>query len=169
MPVTITQDDICQLTRSIWESTLNLEVRPLTGPVFPRQRGRCFTGAVAICGAWNGEVLLECSEELMRIVARIMFAPDSGEPTHDDTRDAMGEISNITAGNFKSLLGGRCHVSLPRITDRTNERDELAPQNCEIASQAFECQGESFVVTLIANPDNHEGAVPKTTTVPTGS
>jgi CheY-specific phosphatase CheX len=144
----ITQDDICQLTCAIWESTLGLEVRPIPGPGLSERQACILIGRVQITGAWLGTVLLECSEELAQEVARIMFHLDSEEPTPEEVRDALAEITNITAGNFKSLAGGHCHLSVPQVTGRVLDQPTV-PGEVVISRQAFACQGELFVVTVL--------------------
>jgi chemotaxis protein CheX len=147
--MTIRHIDLCQLTRAIWESTLGLEVRPVPGPGLSEQQAGIVTGRVQVTGAWQGTVLLECSEELAMKVARAMFGLDSDEPTSEEARDAIAEITNVTAGNFKSLVCGRCHLSIPQVT-RGVPDPPIAPSNIVISRQTFACQGEPFVVTVLA-------------------
>jgi chemotaxis protein CheX len=146
--MTITQNDLHELTRAIWESTLGLEVRAIAEASFSEPGAHLVVGRVQITGAWLGAVLLECSEELAKDVARIMFSLDSGEPTPEEVRDALAEITNITAGNFKSLVGGQCHLSIPQVIDHVQQQP-AAPKDVAIARQAFDCQGERFVVTIL--------------------
>ena len=147
MDMTITSNDLCQFTRLIWESTLGLEVRPITGPSLAEQQAGIVTGRVQITGAWLGTVLLECSEKLAKKVARIMFDLDSKEPTPEEIRDALAEMTNMAAGNFKPLAGGHCDLSLPQVTERAKDLSRAAA-SAVISRQAFDCQGELFVVTL---------------------
>jgi chemotaxis protein CheX len=146
--MTITQNDLCQLTGAIWESTLGLEVRPIPGLGLSEQEGGIVTARVPITGAWRGAVLLECSEELAKKVARTMFGLDSEEPTSEEVRDALAEITHVTAGNFKSLVCGHCHLSMPQVSDRVPDPPTV-PGEVVIARQAFVCQGELFVVTIL--------------------
>ena len=151
--MTITYIDLCQLTRAIWESTLGLEVQPIPGPGLSEQQAGIVTGRVQITGAWLGAVLLECSEELAKKAAHAMFGLDSNEPTPEEVRDALAEITNVTAGNFKSLVCGHCHLSMPQVT-RGVVDPLIAPHNVVISRQAFACQGEPFVVTVLAGQAN---------------
>lgn len=156
--MTITQHDICQVTRTVWESTLNLDIQPVAGPERAQPGEPLLAGMVQICGDREGKVTLECSRELARIVARIMFHPDSGEPTRDEIRDALGEITNITAGNFKSLLGGHCRMSLPEVTGHVHGRQEPVFGNAIVSRQVFECGGQPFAVTFAEKLDHHHYA-----------
>jgi chemotaxis protein CheX len=151
--MTITQNDVCQLTCAIWESTLGLEVRPVSGPCLSEQEGGIVTAKVQITGAWRGAVLLACSEELAKKVARVMFGLDSEEPTSEEVRDALAEITHVTAGNFKSLVSGHCHLAMPQVTDRALD-PPIAPGEAVTSHQAFACQGELFVVTILEGQAN---------------
>jgi chemotaxis protein CheX len=144
----IPQSDIFQLSQFIWESTLGLEVRPIAASGFSAPGGRLVAGKVQITGAWLGAVILECSEELAKDVARIMFGLNSEEPTSEEIRDAVAEIANITAGNFKSLVGGQCHLLMPQVTHHVQEQLPSS-EDVAIYRQAFDCQGEPFVVTIL--------------------
>lgn len=147
--MTITHIDLRQLTRAIWESTLGLEVWPTPGPGLTKRQGGVLTGRVQITGAWLGAVLLECTEELAKKVAHAMFGLNSDEPTPEEVRDALAEITNVTAGNFKSLVCGHCQLSIPQVTKGIVDPPTV-PRNMVISRQAFECQGEPFVVTVLA-------------------
>jgi len=151
--MTIRHIDLCQLTREIWESTLGLEVRPIPGSGLLVQRVGTVTARVQITGAWLGTVLLQCSGRLAKKVARVMFGLDSEEPTSEMVRDALAEITNVTAGNFKSLVGGHCHLSMPQVAGRVLD-PPIAPNNIVISRQAFTCQGELFVVTILEGQAN---------------
>ena len=146
--MTITQNDLCQLTRAIWESTLGLGVRPIPGAGLSEQEAGMVTGSVQIIGAWLGTVLLQCSEKLAKKVARIMFGLDSEEPTPEEVRDALAEITNVTAGNLKSLMCGQCRLSTPQVTERVLD-PPIAPNDFMICRQAFVCESDLFVVTLL--------------------
>jgi hypothetical protein len=158
MDMTITQDDLCQLTCAIWESTLGLAVRPIPGPGLSEQPASIVTAGVQISGAWLGTVLLECSEELAKKVARLMFGLDSEEPTREEVRDALAEITHVTAGNFKSLVCGNCHLSMAQVSDTVLE-PAPAPEGAVISRQAFACQDELFVVTILAGQANLHGSL----------
>jgi len=146
--MTITSDDLCRLTRAIWESTLDLVVLPIPEPSRPERRASMVTGSIQIVGTWLGTVLLECSEKLAKQVARAMFGLDGEEPTAEEVRDALAEITNVTAGNLKSLLSGQCQMSTPEVKECGLD-GPLRPDKIVITRQAFSCQGELLFVTLL--------------------
>jgi chemotaxis protein CheX len=154
----ITENDIRQLTCSIWESTLGLAVEPIPGPGLSQPEAGMVTARVQITGAWLGAVLLECSQELAKKVARAMFGLDSQEPTTEEVRDALAEITHVTAGNFKSLLCGRCHLSMPQVSERVLD-PPIAPEEAVLARLAFDCRGERFVVTILESQAREGGSL----------
>jgi hypothetical protein len=97
--------------------------------------------------------MLQCSKELAKKVARAMFGLDSEEPTADEVRDALAEITHVTAGNLKSLVCGRCHLSMPQVSERVPEPPRAAEETV-MSCQVFDCQGELFVVTILEGPAN---------------
>jgi chemotaxis protein CheX len=156
--MTITQNDICQLTCAIWQSTLGLEVRPISGPSLLEQRACIVMARVPISGAWQGAVLLQCSEKLAKKVARAMFGLDVEEPSSDEVRDALAEITHVTAGNLKSLVCGNCRLSTPQVTERALD-SPIATEEGVVSRQAFDCQGELFVVAILAREADHRGSL----------
>jgi CheY-specific phosphatase CheX len=146
--MTITNDVLCQFTRAIWESTLGLEVQPIPGLSPAEEKACTLIGKVQIVGAWRRAVCLECTEELAGKVARAMFGLDAQEPTPDEIRDALAEITNVTAGNLKSLGSTHCQLSTPQVDERAKDPPGM-PESSVLSRQAFICQGEPFVVKLI--------------------
>ncbi len=71
-------------------------------------------GRVAFSGAWNGAVLVRCSLEQARQWAKkLMSTPD---PNEDDLREAVAELTNMVAGNFKALLPPKNVLGLPDVS-----------------------------------------------------
>jgi hypothetical protein len=154
----ITENDICQLTCSIWESTLGLAVQPIPGSGLLQREAGIVTARVQITGAWRGAVLLECSQELAKKVARAMFGLDSEEPSSEEVRDALAEITHVTAGNFKALVCGNCNLSMPQVSERVLD-PPIAPEEAVLARLAFDCRGEPFVVTILEGQARGHGSL----------
>jgi CheY-specific phosphatase CheX len=145
--MTITSDDLCKFTRAIWESTLGLEVQPTAGLTPAEERDCTLIGKVQITGTRQRTVSLKCTQALGGRVARAMFGLNSQKPTSEEMRDAWAEITNVTAGNLKSLGCGHCQLSTPQVAEREQDLPET-PQSSVLARQAFVCEGEPFVVKL---------------------
>jgi len=156
--MTITNDDLCQFTRAIWESTLGLIVLPVPEPGVPERPAGMVTGRVQILGTWPATVLVECSGKLAKQVARAMFGLDAREPSAEEVLDALAEITNVTAGNLKSLLGWECELSTPQAREGGLEAALGGPE-AVISSQAFRCQGEPLVVAFLESQADSQGGL----------
>ena len=66
----------------------------------------------------------------------------------EDLEDAMGEITNIISGSFKSMLEGICHLGLPIVTRGTDYTVRF-PGGTTKVDVGFECDDYCFHVSLI--------------------
>lgn len=138
--------EIHEVVSSIWTSLLGMQIDPATRADPPAER--YYTGRVTIRGGWNGTVVVRCALGLARRVAAAMFEVDPASVSSDDMRDAIGEVTNIAAGNLKALMPDPCTLGLPAVEEVP--RAELEALNDLDQQARFESHGESFIVTLIA-------------------
>ena len=147
--MSLVENDICEITESIWTLILGLPVTPHAGIVAADRKDDFIIGRVQIHGAWEVTVLLECSEALARRVTATMFNMDADDIAREDLRDAVGELTNMISGSFKSLLPGTCTLSIPLVREN-GDHDGVTVAGTTVASQvAFACEGELFLVTLL--------------------
>ncbi len=128
----VSNADLRSITNSIWSTQLglNLEMVDIDGSegsdrlVGGRESSLAeetsMTGSIQISGTWKGAVHLQCTYRLARRAAALMFGLEEGKLNHDDVLDALGELTNMTAGNLKSLLPGESYMSLPTVVDGTD-------------------------------------------------
>lgn len=79
--------------------------------------GEHFTAMVGIAGSLRGVVTFFCEAQSAHDIAARMLAPKS-HCAEDAVCDAMGEICNMIAGNFKNKLTGidkQCLLSVPAV------------------------------------------------------
>lgn len=69
---------------------------------------------VSVTGTWNGEVVVECSTPLARLVSSHLLLVAVDELADDDVRDVVGELVNVIGGNVKSVMPGPSTMSLPQ-------------------------------------------------------
>src|SRR5712691_9554787 len=111
----VVDSDICQVVEGIWSSVLGLEVRRGDEPAKRNGKHGFLTACVQITGLWEGAVTLDCSAALARRTAAIMFGVSPEDASLDEIHDALGELTNMTGGNIKTLLPGPCQLSLPAV------------------------------------------------------
>ena len=105
-------DDIREIATSIWETLFSVPLEPgTTAPAASDES--TVTGCVHIDGAWHGAVMLTCNEDLAVRLAGELFQSES--PSSDEIRDAIGEITNMLAGNIKAMLPEPSQISLPTV------------------------------------------------------
>lgn len=106
-------DSVVAVVESVFVELLDLPARP--DAVLPVAPGPLLRASVRVSGAWEGVVVLDCPEELARRTATAML----GSQPHDRAQlaDAIGELTNVIAGNLKVLLPAPSRLSLPAVTD----------------------------------------------------
>jgi chemotaxis protein CheX len=75
------------------------------------------TAMVGLAGALCGMVILRCEEETGSKLASFMLGGDAAS-NPSTIRDALGELCNMVAGNFKSkisTLADHCMLSVPTV------------------------------------------------------
>lgn len=141
------ESEICEFTKLIWSSTLGLEVEKTDSPFKQEGKEKNLAGCVQITGTWNGTVALHCPTKLAEQAAAIMFNLDNGSVTTEEVQDALGELSNMTSGNIKSLLPEPNYLSLPAVA--VTDHNLRIPGSEVVTNITFKCNGHLFTVTLL--------------------
>lgn len=79
------------------------------------------TGAVGIAGALSAIMSVRCSAQCAtKIASRMLGVPVAEASAHQC--DAIGEICNMVAGNFKAKIGleDKCMLSVPTVISGGN-------------------------------------------------
>jgi chemotaxis protein CheX len=141
------EEEICQYTENIWKSILDLDVKKTNEEYSPPPGESLFAGCVHISGKWEGAVVLDCPTELAKKVASLMFKLTEDELSSDLVQDALGELTNMTGGNLKSLLPEPCYLSLPTVT--VTECGLKIPGSELTTTVIFKCWGYKFRVSIL--------------------
>jgi chemotaxis protein CheX len=108
-----------------------------------------FTALVGLAGSLCGVLSIRCSDQAARIMASKMLGMPP-EEVDNDSWDALGEIANMIAGNFKGKLSGvgnHCMLSVPTIIVGSDyETRSLAGGN--MIEAIFEFEKKPLWVTL---------------------
>lgn len=101
--------------REVFDIMLGTKLRTL-GSLTNAKAGE-FTALVGLAGSLCGVLSIRCTNQAARIMAGKMLAMPP-EEVDNDSWDALGEIANMIAGNFKGKLSGvgnHCMLSVPTI------------------------------------------------------
>ena len=99
----------------VFEIMLGCRVKP--APRSEHQPCSEFTAMVGLAGALCGILTVCCQRKTARELAKCMLGPDIAD-AEEQVSDALGEICNMIAGNFKNKLAGsdgRCMLSIPTV------------------------------------------------------
>jgi chemotaxis protein CheX len=137
--------DLEEITRTIWATFFANPIERGDGSMVGVES--TVTSIVHIEGAWHGAVILRCPRELAARLTAEMLGSESA-PTLDDIRDALGELTNMVAGNLKALLPEPSTISLPAVILGSDY--ELGVLGTTIvATVPFACNGSPLVVMLV--------------------
>jgi len=154
--MTVADAELVQITADIWSTLLGLELRSAApeltanGSADPdaQAAGRVFTGWILITGDWEGAVTLDLPSGLARRAGAIMFGGSPDDVADADIRDVVGELTNITGGNVKALVGGSCQLSLPAVTEGVDYLMSL-PGSSVVNRVRLDCDGELLLVSVL--------------------
>lgn len=114
-------ENVQGLVRNIWSSVLGLELDPLSPGGAPASLGASMSAWVRIIGSNNLTVLLQCSENLARKSAALMFSVSEAEVVEDQVKDGLKELVNILGGNVKGMMTKYHFLSMPSVSEPGKE------------------------------------------------
>jgi len=140
------EEEIRQFVTDIWSTFLNMKVSPTETPFKPKGNGNTLAGCVQVTGEWQGSVTLYAPKEIGKKVAATMYGLDEAEVVDKQVQDVIGELTNVLAGNIKSILPAPCSISLPcvAITDFNLHH----PGSEMLTAVNFDCEGLAFLVVM---------------------
>lgn len=113
--------------RAMWTPLLELSAREVFGIMLSTELSAYdspadehageFTALVGLAGSLCGVLSIRCSDQAARVMASKMLGMPP-EEVDNDSWDALGEIANMIAGNFKAKISGvgnHCMLSVPTI------------------------------------------------------
>jgi len=108
-----------------------------------------FTALVGLAGELCGVVIFRCSaHSAVRMTSKMLGL--NVDPPEAQVWDAVGELCNVIAGNFKNKLPGiaeRCLLSIPTVVIGANCRFHSLADSCPMEVQ-FGFEGTTVVVTV---------------------
>lgn len=135
-----------ELATNVWESMLGMELIPGMGEPLA-DAGKTLTGCVQITGAWHGAVTLRCTANAAAKFAEAMFGCPASDLSLEEIRDALGELSNMTAGSVKGCLEGTCHLGIPAVAEGLDYLVTV-PRAKEISTVHFTVDGSTLEIAV---------------------
>ena len=151
-------EEIEQIVSSIWMSILDLpiaSVPPEEGAALPAG-ARTLTGCVQFTGDFEGATVVHTTAALARRLASVMFMAEEDSLSLEEVQDALGEITNMIAGNIKPLLPGSSRISLPSVVEG-EDYTMIVPGSKTVCRAVFECTDQPLLVTVQQRQERPEG------------
>lgn len=133
-------------SREVFEIMLGTKIHPYEAEA--DATAGAFTALVGLAGSLCGVLSIRCDDQSARIMASKMLGM-TPEEVDNDSFDALGEIANMIAGNFKGKLSGvgnHCMLSVPTIIVGSDYQSRSLGGNTIEA--VFDFDKKPFWVTL---------------------
>ncbi|MDR4505492.1 MAG: chemotaxis protein CheX [Candidatus Scalindua sp.] len=143
------EKEIIDSTYEIFSTMIPLEIK--SGKVFNREEKDIqeeVMSLVSFSGEHSGIIALFCSRKIALKITSLMLGIDTFELDHD-TKDAIGEVTNMIAGNLKNRVYtdlGTMHLAVPLV---------VAGTDMTISSSSRE-NGECTHSPLYVKPANNQ-------------
>jgi chemotaxis protein CheX len=102
-------------TLEVFQMMAGAHLQQATSP--PEEPTGQHTAMVGMAGALCGMITIRCGDDTASKLASFMLGGDAAS-TQSTIRDALGELYNMVAGNFKSKisnLADHCMLSVPTV------------------------------------------------------
>ena len=143
------ESDVESIAFAIWESLLGLPIDVDGGRSLGEDSQ--VTCLVHLHGAFRGAVMIECSEALGSRLTTAMLQ-SQGPPDASDMADALGELTNVFAGNIKALLAQPSSISLPTVAFGPSYEIGVVGSTV-VCRVSFVCEGHPLAVTILQGSD----------------
>ena len=139
-------EQIAGITQDVWSSFVGTVIGSADEKV-ALDAVDVTVGCVAVTGDWKGCVLLACPKQLARTAASAMFDLSAEQLTGDEIADALDELTNMVAGNIKSLLPGPSRLSIPVVMVGASSTVRM-PSAVLVNTVSLACEGLPLTVSI---------------------
>jgi len=139
-------EDVARTVGEIFRTMLGLEVTTTQAPWPPDEE--LLSGAIYYAGSWKGAVLVECTPQQAFLFTGRLMGSERPATVNEDVRDAMGELTNMVAGNLKPLLPHGVYLSMPSVVEGSDYSLWICGGN-RVSRLTFASPAGVFWVTLV--------------------
>lgn len=149
--VTAESDLVLEATREVFAAMITTDLRVAETPAWRPD----VTAMIGLGGQRPGIVAINCPKETASFIARTMLGDPGMELSNSDLKDALGEVTNMIAGNIKVWFNNQgisCLLSVPTVITGTQfDIDVMAGGKRQTVG--FNTEGYPFNVELILGED----------------
>ena len=135
------------VVREIFSTMLHIDARLLEDET-PGPGDHPVVGCIHFAGPWKGALLLGCGPSEAAAFAAGLVGINPPDEVNDDVRDAIGEITNMIAGNLKSLFPKGTQLSAHSVVEGKRFTLKVCGGN-ETLRLRFDSDRGPFLITLV--------------------
>jgi chemotaxis protein CheX len=135
-----------RIAKDVFGTMVDINIHP-TEDAWPPD-SELVTSAVYFTDPWKGALIVECTVSLAFAFTSRFMSVDTPTAVDDDVCDAMGELSNMIAGNLKALMPSSVGISIPSVVRGRDYVLRLRGTE-SLTSSVFSTEFGQFCLTLV--------------------
>jgi len=144
----VDEQQVLSLSKQLWSEQLGLNIDPVEEGANHQVDEKTWSSCINISGAWQGALVLECPESIVRHAAAMLFSSDGEEMSNEDIQDALKELSVMIGKRMRSILPEATKLSRPSIVAEA-DRAEVLRSLAELADLHLSCEGRPIRIALL--------------------
>lgn len=146
---------VLTLSQDLWTNQLGLSVQTDAGSDATNGE-KTWSSWVRVSGSWQGAIVLECPESIVRHAAVMLFHTDGETAGEDEMRDAARELADLVGSRMRSLLPDDSKLSRPSLV--VDVEDQPFGSMNGLGNFQLNCEGRPVRIAVYeAEPEAVEG------------
>ncbi len=144
----ISASDIADFTHEIWSTMARTDLEFSPNEVKIDKAGGYVVASIQIVGDMHHVVRLDLDANLVKHAASSLLGVSTSELSHEDIRDAAGELANMTGGCVKALLPEPRSLTLPSVVVGTDYEFAL-PHGDRVQEYSFKSPAGNMKLSIM--------------------
>jgi hypothetical protein len=144
----VDEQQILSFSRELWANQLGLSITPLPTEPGMTQNEKVLSSCINVSGPFQGAIVLECPESVVRHAAAMLFAADGDEPSEEDIHDALKELAAMVGKRMRSILPESTRLSRPSVVADL-DRSEALERMQGLSDLKLSCEGRPVRIALL--------------------
>jgi len=144
----VDEQRVLSFSRELWDAQLGLSVGPGTQATNNTGAERIWTSYIKVSGPWQGAILLECPESIVRHASVMLFATDGATAADEEFEDAVNELTEMLGKKMRSMLPETTKLSRPSVIGSNDENGTALAGMHGLATLTLDCEGRPIRIAL---------------------
>lgn len=144
----VDEQQVLSFSRELWDAQLGLSVSSGTQESNEIGAERIWSSYIRISGPWQGAILLECPESIVRHAAVMLFATDGAAASEEEFEDAVNELTEMLGKKIRSLLPEDAKLSRPTVIGGDERNANALAGMHGLTALTLSCEGRPIRIAL---------------------